>query len=46
MQGDTLPALNGLCQVVLRGRAGSPVPATLTGGAEGLPNVKITINAW
>ena len=45
MQGDTLPAFNGLCQVVLRGKAGSPGPATLSVEAEGLPGVKLTINA-
>ena len=43
MQGDTLPVFNGLCQVVLRGKPGSPGPATLSVEAEGLPTVKLTI---
>ncbi len=43
MQGDTLPAFNGLCQVVLRSKANSPGPATLTVEAEGLPSAKVTI---
>ena len=43
MQGDTLPAFNGLCQVVLRSKAGSPGPATLSVEAEGMPAAGITI---
>ncbi len=45
MQGDTLPAFNGLCQVVLRSKAGNPGAATLSVEAEGLPSAKVTINA-
>jgi beta-galactosidase len=45
MQGDTLPAFNGLCQVILRGIPGIPVPAALSVEAEGLPTVRLTITA-
>ncbi len=43
MQGDTLPAFNGLCQVILRSKPGKPGPATLTVTAEGLPSTKLSI---
>lgn len=43
MQGDTLPAFNGLCQVILRSKAGSPGTATLSVASEGLPVGKVTI---
>jgi beta-galactosidase len=43
MQGDTLPAFNGLCQVILRGKSGKPGKATLHVESEGLPAGKVTI---
>ena len=43
MQGDTLPAFNGLCQVILRGKAGKPGSATLSVASAGLPSGKVTI---
>jgi len=36
-QGDTLPAFNGLCQVVLRGKTGQSGKATLSVTSENLP---------
>ena len=43
MQGDTLPAFNGLCQVILRGKSGKPGTATLSVESEDLPTGKVTI---
>jgi len=43
MQGTSMPAFNGLCQVILRGKRGMPGPATLTISSEGLPTAKVTI---
>ena len=43
LQGDTMPAFNGLCQVILRGKAGKPGSATLTVTADKLPASKATI---
>ncbi len=43
MQGDTLPAFNGLCQVVLRGKAGKPGVVTLSVASENLPAGKVTV---
>ncbi len=41
--GDTLPAFNGLCQVILRGKPGQPGTATLEVTAESLTAVKTGI---
>jgi len=43
MQGDTLPAFNGLCQVVLRGKAGKAGTTTLSVASEKLPVGKVTV---
>lgn len=43
MQGDTLPAFNGLCQVILRGKKGKPGTATLSVESENLPSGRVTI---
>lgn len=43
MQGDTLPAFNGLCQVILRGKPGAAGPATLSVTSEGLPAASLKI---
>ena len=43
MQGDTLPAFNGLCQVILRSKRGQIGTATLSIEAEGLPSGKLTV---
>lgn len=42
-QGDTLPAFNGLCQVVLRGKKGESGKATLSVASEKLPTAKLEI---
>ena len=43
LQGTSMPAFNGLCQVVLRGIDGKPGPAVLTVKSEGLPDAKLEI---
>ena len=45
MQGDTMPAFNGLCQVILRGKPGKTGPVSLTVESDDLPSRKITITA-
>jgi beta-galactosidase len=44
MKGTELPAFNGLCQVILRSKAGQPGDATLTVNAEGLPAGSLMIS--
>jgi hypothetical protein len=36
MQGSSLPAFNGLCQVIVRGRSGKPGKIIVTATADGL----------
>jgi hypothetical protein len=43
MQGDTLPAFNSLCQVILRGKSGKPGTVILSVESDGLPSGKVTI---
>jgi len=43
MQGVTLPAFNGLCQVILRSKLGQTGSATLSIEADGLPSNKLTL---
>jgi beta-galactosidase len=43
LQGNTMKAFNGLCQVILRGKPGKPGTATLKVTAEKLATGKVTI---
>jgi beta-galactosidase len=43
MQGNNLPAFNGLCQVILRSKPGAPGAATLTVTSDGLPAASVKI---
>jgi beta-galactosidase len=43
LQGTTMPAFNGLCQVIVRGKPGSPGTATLSVASGKLPAAKVTL---
>lgn len=43
MQADSLPAFNGLCQVIVRAKGGKPGPVTLRVASDRLPTCELKI---